>query len=93
MLLELIVWLVLIFSLLLFLLLHRMYKRRYYYNYYDEEEEEDERLLGTCMIKKTSTFYQWNRSPPTSSCPIQSQTSSWEERRSVLLKKYAAIES
>ncbi|CEP11233.1 hypothetical protein [Parasitella parasitica] len=68
-------------------------KRHFYYGYgCDGLEEENERLLGTCL-KKTSTYYQWNRTPPPCSStpfPASSETKlSWEQRRSDLLKKYA----
>lgn len=68
-------------------------KRHFYYGYgCDGLEEENERLLGTCL-KKTSTYYQWNRTPPpccSASFPVNSESkSSWEQRRSDLLKKYA----
>ncbi|KAK4511729.1 uncharacterized protein ATC70_007273 [Mucor velutinosus] len=69
-------------------------KRHFYYGYgCDGLEEENERLLGTCL-KKTSTYYQWNRTPPpcySASFPVNSESkSSWEQRRTDLLKKYAA---
>lgn len=68
-------------------------KRHFYYGYgCDGLEEENERLLGTCL-KKTSTYYQWNRTPPpccSASFPVNSESkSSWEQRRTDLLKKYA----
>lgn len=69
-------------------------KRHFYYGYgCDGLEEENERLLiGTCL-KKTSTFYQWNRTPPpccSTTFPVNSENkSSWEQRRLDLLKKYA----
>jgi hypothetical protein len=85
-----------------------MYKRSRYYPadyYYTEIEEEQVGLLHDCCLKRTSTYYQWNRAappaPPTSqnkkkihstNCPINPEKKSWEQRRSVLLKKYSAIQ-
>ncbi|KAI8641072.1 hypothetical protein BD408DRAFT_418798 [Parasitella parasitica] len=68
-------------------------KRHFYYGYgCDDLEEENERLLGT-YLKKTPTYYQWNRTPPpccSTPFPANSENkSSWEQRRSDLLKKYA----
>lgn len=60
-----------------------------------EDEEEEERLIPShngLSLKKTPTYYQWNRTPPSCQSSPISPEKSWEQRRSVLLKKYSAIE-
>ncbi|KAI7891516.1 uncharacterized protein EV154DRAFT_563229 [Mucor mucedo] len=54
--------------------------------YYGEIQDEED---GINCLRKTPTYYQWNRTPP--SCHKNPEKESWEQRRSVLLKKYSAI--
>lgn len=71
----------------------------------DEDEGEERPLLGNRYLKRSSTYYQWNRPPPAiddknkkvtpvdelpeSSLSPEQNTKNWEERRTALLKKYA----
>ncbi|KAI8082178.1 hypothetical protein BDF21DRAFT_417294 [Thamnidium elegans] len=70
----------------------------------DEDEGEDRPLLGNRYLKRSSTYYQWNRPPPVddknkkvtpadelpeSSLSPEQNTKNWEDRRTALLKKYA----
>lgn len=71
------------------------YKIKQCRNYYDQEEEEEERLIPSSngfSLKKTSTYYQWNRTPPSCHKSPNPEKKSWEQRRTVLLKKYSAVE-
>ncbi|KAG2235015.1 hypothetical protein INT48_000257 [Thamnidium elegans] len=71
------------------------YKMKRCRNYYDQEEEEEERLIPSSngfSLKKTPTYYQWNRTPPSCHNPPNPEKKSWEQRRTVLLKKYSAVE-
>lgn len=54
---------------------------------YDGEIQDEED--GINGLRKTPTYYQWNRTPP--SCHKNPEKESWEQRRNVLLKKYSAI--
>ncbi|KAI8981024.1 hypothetical protein BDB01DRAFT_851437 [Pilobolus umbonatus] len=64
---------------------------------HDEEEDDERQGLVTSntsfgRLKKTHTFYQWNKTTP--SCqtnPSKPETKSWEQRRTDLIQKYAAI--
>lgn len=61
-------------------------------------DDERQGLLGRASLtarylKRSSTYYQWNRPPPISPAPssssIEDDHVSWDKRRSALLKKYA----
>lgn len=77
-----------IFALIIIVCIIIRQRSRYYQEIQDEED-------GFSCLKKTPTYYQWNRTPPScqKSSPINPEKESWEQRRNMLLKKYSAIQS
>lgn len=63
-----------------------------------EEEVDEESPLLKGHVRRSSTYYQWNRSPPSKHSSIHEEADSsstpstavtnWEDRRKALLKKY-----
>ncbi|KAI8390934.1 uncharacterized protein BYT42DRAFT_610203 [Radiomyces spectabilis] len=53
----------------------------------DEDiEEERQPILG---LKRTPTYYQWNRPCPSPKRMAEQSKETWQRRRSALLKKYS----
>lgn len=67
----------------------------------EDDAGEDRPLLGSRYLKRSSTYYQWNRPPPqaedskSKGKPLdepnegESSNKNWEDRRKALLKKYS----
>ncbi|KAI8883461.1 hypothetical protein K501DRAFT_333358 [Backusella circina FSU 941] len=83
--------------LLIVTIAYRCYRVRQRCDCCDEEDDEERQTLlphgsGFSCLRKTSTYYQWNQTPPSCQRSPISPEKSWEHRRSALLKKYAAVQ-